>query len=217
MKADTVPRAHASYGTGRARLLIAARETFAENGYRGATTRDIAERAGLTEPMVFRHFGSKAALFEEAAVEPVIAFMDDYVAEWGTREHGSTDAVQEVHDFVSRLHEVMQADRQLLIAILAAGQFDETLELAADRLNGAFRRIIEMFEAMVDTEFTLRGLDTPDRPAFARVLLGIVIAFSLHAGWLASGDGMHEVGVDRLLNEAARLAVFGVDSRPTAP
>ena len=201
-----------AYGTGRARLLAAAREVFGERGYRGATTRDIAERAELTEPMVFRHFGSKAALFEEAAVEPVVAFMDDYVAEWGSRDHGATDAVSEVRDFVSRLLEVLRADRQLLVAILAAGQFDEALEPAAERLQLAFARIIELFEGMVETEFTLRGLDTPDRPAFARLLLGIVVALSLHADWLEiDGSANGGVSFDRMLDEAARVIVFGVN------
>jgi AcrR family transcriptional regulator len=181
---------------------------FAEKGFRGATTRDIAKRAELTEPMVFRYFGSKAALFEEAAVEPVVAFMDGYVEEWGAREHGSTDAVREVRDFTSRLLDVLDADRELLVAIMAAGQFDPALEPAAEQLQEAFGRIIEMFEGMIETEFTIRELETPDRPAFARVLLGLVVAFSLHGDWLQIGTG--GVSQDRMLDEAARMTVFGV-------
>jgi AcrR family transcriptional regulator len=200
--------ASTAYGTGRDRLLVSARAVFAEKGFRGATTRDIAKRAELTEPMVFRYFGSKAALFEEAAVEPVVAFMDGYVEEWGAREHGSTDAVREVRDFTSRLLDVLDADRELLVAIMAAGQFDPALEPAADRLQEAFGRIIEMFEGMIETEFTIRELETPDRPAFARVLLGLVVAFSLHGDWLQIGTG--GVSQDRMLDEAARMTVFGV-------
>lgn len=198
------------YGTGRERLLAAARAEFAEKGYRGATTRDIARRAELTEPMVFRHFGSKAALFEEAAVEPVVAFMDGFLAEWDAREHGSADAVQEVRDFTGRLVEVLQGDRELLVAILAAGQFDPALEPAAIRLRAAFGRIVALFEGIIDAEFSLRGLESPDRPAFARVLLGYVIALALHSDWLQIGGGMD---LDRVLDEAARMTVFGVDER----
>jgi AcrR family transcriptional regulator len=206
----TATRQGSSYGTARVRLLDSARASFAEGGYRGATTRGIAERAGVTEAMVFRHFGSKVALFEEAAVAPVIAFMDDYVAEWGTRDHGSTEAVRDVRDFTSRLLEVMAADRPLLIAILAAGQFDDELLPAAERVRDAFGRVTAMFETMIETEFTLRGLEAPDRPAFARVLLGIVIAFSLHGSWLGIGDDDYGIAVARMLDEAARLAVYGV-------
>ena len=35
-----------------------------EKGYLGATTREIARRAGVTELTLFRHFGSKENLFE---------------------------------------------------------------------------------------------------------------------------------------------------------
>lgn len=50
----------------RPRLLAAALEVVAERGMRGATTRRIAERAGVNEVTVFRHFGSKSALVAEA-------------------------------------------------------------------------------------------------------------------------------------------------------
>jgi AcrR family transcriptional regulator len=46
----------------RARILAATREIFERNGTRGTTTREVAERAGVNEATLFRHFGSKAAL-----------------------------------------------------------------------------------------------------------------------------------------------------------
>jgi len=49
----------------RARLLEAAGELFAERGFRGATLRDIAERAGANLAAANYHFGSKQALYLE--------------------------------------------------------------------------------------------------------------------------------------------------------
>lgn len=50
----------------RARILDAAARVYAEFGYRGATTRRIAVAAGVNEVTLFRTFGSKAALLDEA-------------------------------------------------------------------------------------------------------------------------------------------------------
>ena len=45
------------------RLHEAAREQFARLGFRAATTRGIAEAAGLNQALVHYYFGSKAALY----------------------------------------------------------------------------------------------------------------------------------------------------------
>lgn len=47
------------------RLLEAGLKLISEKGYLGATTRGIAQAAGVTELTLFRHFGSKEKLFEE--------------------------------------------------------------------------------------------------------------------------------------------------------
>ncbi len=46
-------------------LLRAALKVVSEKGYLGATTREIARVAGVTELTLFRHFGSKEKLFIE--------------------------------------------------------------------------------------------------------------------------------------------------------
>jgi AcrR family transcriptional regulator len=47
------------------RLLEATMKLISEKGYLGATTREIAQEAEVTELTLFRHFGSKERLFEE--------------------------------------------------------------------------------------------------------------------------------------------------------
>lgn len=49
----------------RLRILTAARELFAMRGSRGTTTREVAERAGVNEATLFRHFGTKTQLLSE--------------------------------------------------------------------------------------------------------------------------------------------------------
>lgn len=50
----------------RTKLLQVAARVYAEAGYRGTTTRRIAQEAELNEVTLFRHFGSKDALLREA-------------------------------------------------------------------------------------------------------------------------------------------------------
>ena len=58
----------------RRQLIDAARRVFAEHGFRGATTRQIAAEAGVTEALIFQHFPDKdslyAAILDEQASEP---------------------------------------------------------------------------------------------------------------------------------------------------
>ena len=58
-------------GTSEA-ILEAARAQFAEHGYRGATIRAIAGRAGVDPALVHHFYGTKEALFAAAMQLPVV-------------------------------------------------------------------------------------------------------------------------------------------------
>lgn len=60
----TVGRGHPGVEETRAKIVAAARDLFERNGTRGTTTREVAERAGVNEATLFRHFGSKRALLD---------------------------------------------------------------------------------------------------------------------------------------------------------
>ena len=49
------------------KLLNAAIEAFSENGFKGTSTRDIAERAGVHHPLITYHFKNKDQLWRAAA------------------------------------------------------------------------------------------------------------------------------------------------------
>lgn len=66
------------------RILAAALETFGRHGFRGASTRELAAAAGVTEVTLFRHFPSKGRLFSEVArrfsLLPVLERADELFA-----------------------------------------------------------------------------------------------------------------------------------------
>jgi AcrR family transcriptional regulator len=51
---------------GRQRILATALRAFAELGYEGTTTAAVAREAGVTQPLVHHHFGSKEGLWRAA-------------------------------------------------------------------------------------------------------------------------------------------------------
>jgi AcrR family transcriptional regulator len=57
--------------TTRERILLAAAHLYALHGYEGASIRAIAERAGVTKPLIFYHFASKERLFSSLLREAV--------------------------------------------------------------------------------------------------------------------------------------------------
>jgi AcrR family transcriptional regulator len=47
----------------RASIVAAATEVFSEAGYQRGTMAEVARRVGVSEPVIFQNFGSKAAVF----------------------------------------------------------------------------------------------------------------------------------------------------------
>jgi len=56
----------------REQILDAATQLFAQQGFNGTTTREVAEQTGVTEALIFRHFSSKEELYW-AVIERKIA------------------------------------------------------------------------------------------------------------------------------------------------
>jgi AcrR family transcriptional regulator len=55
----------------RSQLLAVSRGVFAERGFETATLEEIAERAGVSRPIVYGHFGDKQRLFEAVVIEEI--------------------------------------------------------------------------------------------------------------------------------------------------
>ncbi len=56
------------------KLLDAAVEAFSENGFKGTSTRDIADRAGVHHPLITYHFKNKDQLWRAAADQIFVEF-----------------------------------------------------------------------------------------------------------------------------------------------
>src|SRR5260370_17027516 len=55
----------------RSQVLQTAATEFAKTGLRGTTTRTLARAAGISEQVLYAHFGSKECLFREAVEDNI--------------------------------------------------------------------------------------------------------------------------------------------------
>jgi AcrR family transcriptional regulator len=76
----------------RVKVLAAARQLFSENGYEGATIRDIAAAAGMSTGAVFANFNDKSDLFREIMITDVEALVVQ-MREAATKAKSVEDAV----------------------------------------------------------------------------------------------------------------------------
>jgi AcrR family transcriptional regulator len=158
-------------GAPRRLLLDAARALFARQDYRSTTTREIAEAAGVTEHLLFRHFGSKAALFREALVLPFTSFVDEFGRTWRSVVPEETDEEQLARHFVARLYDVFVEHRGLLVTLMASEGLSE--EEMTDAGVADIRRALTALGQIGAEGMQLRGMrsDRPDLAAYSTVAM----------------------------------------------
>src|SRR5689334_5400765 len=99
----------------RAQLLAAAQDVFVTNGYHAAAMDEIAERAGVSKPVLYQHFPGKQELY--------LALLDE--------------SVEELTDTVRAALRSTDDNRQRVFATIAA-----YFEFVAAQ-SGTFRLVFE--------------------------------------------------------------------------
>jgi AcrR family transcriptional regulator len=133
-------------GEPRRLLLEAANELFSTQGFSGTSTREIAERAGVSETLMFRYFGSKVALFREALVTPFVEFVEDFNAKWMSGAASDLDDETLSRAFIGDLFDLFRKNRGLVVMLWAADAQSGN-ELAE---SGVFEEINQELRVLVD-------------------------------------------------------------------
>src|ERR1700739_2723941 len=89
----------------RAQIIANAREVFIEQGVDGARSRDIAQRARITEAYLYRHFHSKDEIFMLAIDRPLDEMITHLRDETGELAPGS--ALEAADLLLARLRDVL--------------------------------------------------------------------------------------------------------------
>jgi len=185
----------------RSLVLAAAVETFAELGYGGATTREIARRADVAEPTMFRIYPTKEKLYEAAVLGPFEGFLDGFTAHWMAAELPGGRPEEVLEKFVRELHDLVSRNRSL-IAALASG----------DPLTAGTQRALAQLETVGTAIAQSHGLDF-DVPVAVRIATATVVATTMFEDALFP----QPLGGERLLNEMTRMLVGATVYRPARP
>jgi AcrR family transcriptional regulator len=190
-------------------ILDAARALFAAKGYAGTSTREVAELAGVYEPMVYRRFGSKAELFEAAVLGPFNDVVSDYLAAWESQVEAPATVEELTRQFVEPLYDLLSEHRGLVLALISAG-----IGAEADREPAipGLPEMIERLEPQIEIEAVRRPLPGLDVPATLRVSIGMVIGMAILDRWLHGAD--YELSRERIVEEMVRFCLYGVGARP---
>jgi AcrR family transcriptional regulator len=187
----------------RAQLLAAATDVFVSNGYHATVMDDIAERAGVSKPVLYQHFPGKLELY--------LALMERHTDELVHRVQG---AIEETHDNRQRVRNAVGA------------YFD-----FVDGDDEAFRLVFESdlrnqppVQALVERTYTTcvqaiaqavvadAGLDTDSAWLVAVGVVGTIEHIARY--WL---DRRHELPKEEAVTLTAALAWKGLAGFPLQP
>jgi len=190
-------------------LLEAAKRLFADQDYRSITTREIAEQAAVPEPLLFRNFGSKAALFREAVVAPFTELVDAFNEEFPglSAEGAPADIVG--RQFLGSLYDLLVDNRGLLTTLLMADHLseEELSETGLREIGNALTILGRLGAHGVDR----LHLSTQHPELAARSSVAMTMGMAAFGGPLF---GSHPPSRDAVVEELTQMTLHGFLHRP---
>ncbi len=192
-------RTRLSAGERRNQLVEVGRQVFAEKGYEGASVEEIAERAKISKPVIYEHFGGKEGLY--AVI--VDREMDHVIGE--ISEAISSDSPREMIEGAALAFMRYVRDRPDGFAVLSRDSPNQNglanlLAEVADRVGNVFT-----------TEFKKAGYDPKAAPVYSQALIGMV-TFVGH--WWVHNPKM---SADEVASHIAALSWMGLRHLPKKP
>lgn len=123
-------------------ILKACAELFAVHGFKGTSTRMIADRVGIRQPSLFHHFAKKADILEALIASggrPIMDYVEqiDFAADPGQKLY---DLV--AYDCHYLLTEPVRINRIMSLPEVRNGPLGETVERGRNLIIDAYRRLI---------------------------------------------------------------------------
>ena len=202
-------------GEPRRLLIEAASGLFSERGYSGTTTREIADRAGVSETLMFRYFGSKAGVFQEAMVRPFVEFVQEFVRKTEAGELAEMDDEAASRLLIGGLYDLFYKNRGLVTMFWMADVMVES-ELAE---SGVLNDMQEQFEALIaigrSGMLARHGGELPAQSLTTRSTIAMVVGM---AAFGESFYGRRRPSRNAIVEELVQAVLYGhLRPGPSAP
>jgi len=149
----------------REQLLGVARSVFAERGFEATTVEEIADRAEVSKPVVYEHFGGKEGIYA-VVVDREVRALTERITDALDAPHPRQAAEQAAEAFLAYIEECEEGFR-ILVRDAPVGSGRGTF---ASVIND----VATAAEALLITQFKEGGFDRKTAPMYARMLVGAV-------------------------------------------
>ena len=173
----------------RHQLIDVARSLFAERGYEGTSIEEIAQRANVSKPVVYEHFGGKEGLYAVVVDREMSALLDRISSSLTNNRH--RPRLEQVTLALLTYVEERTDGFRLLIRDAPASHTSGTY---ATLLNDAVSQVASILAG----DFARRGQDPELAPLYAQALVGSVTMTA--QWWLDAGEPKKEVVAANLVN-----------------
>jgi len=203
-RVDTSPRgARLPRDARRAQLLDAARDVFAAQGYHSAGMDDIAERAGVSKPVLYQHFPGKLELYQAL----VATYTDDLVGRVRGAIDSTPDNKQRVHAAVEAYFDFVAGEGEAFRLVFESDL--RGIPQIAELVETALSDCIEAIAAAVTAD---AGLDEQRARLLAVGLVGLSQLAARY--WLDTGRTLSR---DEAVSLMSTLAWRGLAGFPLQP
>jgi AcrR family transcriptional regulator len=163
--AEERPRKRMSGTERREQLVRIARQVFAERGYEGTSIEEIAERAKVSKPVIYEHFGGKEGL-HAVIVDRAVADLMGRLQVALEAGHPRAAVERSADTFLRFVEEEEDAFRVLLQ--------DAPIGSGGGSLPSVLADVGVSVEKLFARELRARGYDRKMAPVLARALVGMV-------------------------------------------
>jgi AcrR family transcriptional regulator len=185
------PRVRMTGSERREQLLEIGRGVFAEKGYEAASIEEIAQRANVSKPVVYEHFGGKEGLYA-VVVDREVRSLLDRVTNALDADHPRVKLEQAAHAFLTYVQEEPGGFRILLRDTPAVSGSGTFASLIGD--------IAAQVEYVLEEEFKEHGFDVKLAPLYSRALVGMIALVG--QWWLDAEKPSRDVVAAYLVNLA---------------